>query len=211
MKRTEKTFEKALILGAYPILALSTTAFEALSGVIVTAGAALLAALTWKWLSATLPKSVVWLSAIAVAGSIALVGALLLPYLFPISDSVTPLLAIAGITPIVFTGCANGIVEGETEKSGERTKDTDTASWPVVLAVFALMLFVAGIVRESLGSGTVFLRTIDRAGTIPAGIMNTPVGAFMYLAAAFFLVRLTGSRAAARSAKTTHANAGGTK
>ncbi len=175
------TFEKTLILGAYPLLALTVTAYEATAATAIVVIAAVLAWLTMVWLRSVLPKPLRWLVVVAVSGAIALGGGLLAPFLFPLSTAITTRLAVAGITPIVFTGC----VTDEQEAKGGIV--------PTFICFVGVML-VAGLVREALGNGTLFLRQITASGTAIAGIMGTPTGAFLFLGATMIVARLAARR-----------------
>ncbi len=175
------TFEKTLILGAYPLLALTVTAYEATAASAIVILAAVLASATMLWLRSILPKPLQWLAIVAVPGAVALGAGLLAPYLLPLPTAVTTRLAVAGITPIVFAGC----VTGEQAPKG--------SILPMFISFVAVML-IAGIVREALGNGTVFMRQITPSGHAAAGIMGTPTGAFLFLGTTMIAARLLARR-----------------
>ncbi len=175
------TFEKALILGAYPLLALTVTAYEATAATAIVIIAAVLAWLTTLWLRSLIPEPLRWLVVVAVSAAIALGGGLLAPFLFPLSTAITTRLAVAGITPIVFIAC----VTDERETRGGIV--------PTFIS-FVVVMLVAGLLREALGNGTLFLRQITASGTAVAGIMGTPTGAFLFLGATMIVARLAARR-----------------
>lgn len=175
--KTTNTFEKALILGAYPLLALTVTAYEATAASVVVLVAAAVASLTMLWLRSVLPAPLQWLVIVAVSGAIAFAGSLLAPFLFPLPTAITTRLTVAGITPIVFTGCASD--EQNTGGGVGRT-----FLW------FVVVMLAAGVLREALGNGTVYLQQIDPSGSAAAGIMRTPTGAFLFLGVIMIVGRL---------------------
>ena len=196
MKRNT-VLERAMLLGAYPILALTLTGFHALAGIIVVVAAAVLSTAVWLWLRNLLPQAIVWLSVVAVAAAGGMAGALLLPYALPLSHSTSVLLGIAAITPVAFVMCRR--------EEGEATPFK--ANVAILIAFVAIML-VAGILREILGEGTLFGYLLTPDGAIPAGIMATPVGGFLFLGAVFVLLRVSEQRRSAAGSAAASASEG---
>ncbi len=182
MKRYS-VLERAMLLGAYPVLALTVTAFHAVAGIIVVVVAALLAAGAQAWLKNLLPGAIVWLSVVAVGAAGGMAGALLLPYALPLSHSTSVLLAIAAVSPIAFVMCR--------ETDGE---DVSAKSNLSVLVAFAAVMIVSGAIREILGDASLFGYVLTPNGAIPAGIMATPVGGFLFVGAVFVLLRVSERR-----------------
>ena len=181
--KLNSVIEHAMLLGAYPILALTLTGFHALAGIIVVLTAALLTTAVWAWLRNLLPQHIIWLSVVAVAAAGGMAGALLLPYALPLSHSTRVLLAIAAITPIAFVMGRSAHSDGATAKSNL-----------AVLLAFAAIMIVAGVIREILADGTAFGFVLTPNGAIPAGIMGTPAGGFLFFGTLFVLLRVSERR-----------------
>lgn len=182
------TMEQSALLGAYPLLALTVTGYEAVAGLLVVLAAALLAGLASLWLRRIMPSSVVWLVNIAAAAGGALTTALLLPYLFPIPELSTRILAIAGVTPIAFVFCRPRGAQTAADSGG-----TEQPAGTAVFASFAAFMIVTAILREVLGAGALFNAGVTPGGAIPAGIMSTHAGGFLILALILFSVRVYGA------------------
>ena len=190
--KLNSVLERAMLLGAYPILALTLTGYHALAGIIVVLVAALLATGVWVWLRSLLPQAIAWLSVVAVGAAGGMAGALLLPYALPLSHSTSVLLAIAAITPIAFVMCRGG-------DSDETSAKTNLS----VLLAFVGIMLLAGVIREILGEGTLLGFVLTPNGAIPAGIMATPVGGFLFLGTAFVLLRVSERRKSAATGAST--------
>ncbi|MFW5994780.1 MAG: hypothetical protein ACOCRN_01620 [Spirochaetia bacterium] len=214
--KLQKTLEQGALLGAYPILALSVTGFQAVAGLLVVTAAAVPAGLVSIWLRRNIPASLIWLVNVAVAAGVAITASLVMPYILPIPELSTHVMAIAGITPIAFVFCrpagrgttASGdqTASGRHGASGSAASGTQAAhgntdrqsaddEQPGALAVFAsfaAFVMVTTIIREVLGSGALFANRVTPGGAIPAGIMSTHAGGFLILALILFAIRVYG-------------------
>ncbi|MFP4644684.1 MAG: hypothetical protein ACLFM0_10045 [Spirochaetales bacterium] len=181
--KLNSVIERAMLLGAYPILALTLTGFHALAGIIVVLIAAVLSTAVWAWLRHLLPQPIAWLSVVAVGAAGGMAGALLLPYVLPLPQSTRVLLAIAAITPISFVTCRQ-----------EHNEEAEPESNLAVLLAYVATMLLAGVIREILADGTLFGFLLTPDGAIPAGIVGTPVGGFLFLGTVFVLLRVSERR-----------------
>ena len=217
--KLKRALEHGVILGAYPLLAVTVTGFQAVAGIAVVLVAAVLAGIVQLWLRHFMPGAVVWLAAVAASAAGAIATAVLLPYGLPIPGISTHMLAIAGVTPIVFVTCRalTRSTSYQTQESGGASDSPPAAeSYPgaiPTLVAFTATMIVAGIIREFLGDGSVFLTALTPGGAVPAGIMGKPTGGFLLLALVLLGLKVADKRNARRigpdsAASTTRAHGG---
>lgn len=160
--------EQALLLGFLPLLGASTHAGAAFVAVLILHVAGLLVGVAARCMPARFDLSTRWAIFAALGFSAALLLTAASGFLLPVPGRLEPWLLMTGLTPLVFCGA--------TERMTPSTRRGHFLRVSGYLMLFA-------VIREPLGSGTLFGQALWPDGIIPIGILGSSAGAYILLAA----------------------------
>lgn len=159
--------EQVLLLGFIPILGATTTFGIALAGVVI----GIVVSLAVWGASLLIPhaagENTRWILLPALAFGLTYGLASVARFVTPLPSGGPLYLYLIAATPLVYAGA--GTLYRPAEFRG-------------VLARFALIMLLFGLVRETLGQGTLLRYYVWAAGTTPAGILATASGGLLLFA-----------------------------
>ncbi|MEJ6949704.1 hypothetical protein [Natronospora cellulosivora (SeqCode)] len=177
MTNQKNSFEYVLIMGLLPLLAgtvnILTAAVVSISAVVITI---LLSIFSQFVLNRIDNNDSKWLILFALGLSLAYLSHYLIMLRFPlIIDSLGLYIILLGVTPLVYIGASEKVEWGAVFKK---------------IGIFFFLMLSIGTVREILGQGAFFGINFMEAGYAPMSILENAAGAFITVAAVFFLVKV---------------------
>lgn len=161
--------EQVLLLGFLPLLGATTHAGAALIGtVIVVLGLWVLRRVATR-IGGRFESASAWAVYAALGYGLAYLVTAVMTFVLPVPESTRIYLHLSGLTPLVFIGV-----------SPDRSRRERIA----ICLRFAGLMALFGVVRESLGHGTLFGMPLWPSRAIPFGLLATSAGAFIVFAAA---------------------------
>jgi hypothetical protein len=160
--------EQVLLLGFLPLLGATTQLSTAIMAAILVMLVTLILGLVSRRIPATRDDSLAWPLYAALGLAIAYVLTTAARYWMPLPDAVVPYLYVSGLTPLVFTGNIQGPLREH------RTQ---------LIFRFVLLMLGFGLLRESLGSGTLLGKTVWQDAAIPVGLLAQASGGLLVVAA----------------------------
>ena len=159
--------EQVLLLGFVPILGATTTFGIALAGTVIGILVALVVYAASRLIPQATGQNTRWILLPALAFGLTYGLASVTRFVTPLPIDGPFYLYLTAATPLVYVGA--GTMYKPAEFRG-------------VLARFALVMLLFGLVRETLGQGTLLRYYVWEAGTTPAGILATASGGLLVFA-----------------------------
>lgn len=187
--------ERVVLLGLITLLGATGTLFTALSGLAISAGAALAvcaADLALRAVAAESPAAR-WALLISVGFLVSWALTAMAPFVVAIPDGAMLFLRLAGVSPIVFFAVG-----------ANRSARESLTVW----VQFGVLMLAAGTVRELFGRGTLAGYLSPGGFTIPADFFASPMGAFLVVAAVVLGARITANISQGRATNNGAANGG---
>ncbi len=158
--------EQVLLLGFLPLLGATTQLGAALTASLVVVACMLALHALHGRLGDRLDPGPLWALHAAVSYGIAHGLVALMGFVVPFSETAALYLRLSGWTPLAFCGACGGRSPRQLRELGLRF-----VGWALLF----------GLVRETLGSGTLLGRALWTPGTAPVGLFATSAGALVLM------------------------------
>ncbi len=160
--------EQSLLLGLLPLLGATAQVGTAVAAVLILLAARLLVRAADRLTAGRFDPPARWALFAALAFAAAYAITVAAGFVMPVPGTATPWLLATGLTPLVF--CALPSQSPSTARAGH-------------LQRVCVLILILGLIREPLGSGTLFGEALWRGGSIPFGLLGSSAGAYLLLGA----------------------------
>jgi len=160
--------EQSLLLGCLPLLGATAHAGAAVTAILILAVATLFVRVAARTTANRFDAPARCAIVAAVAFAIAYAITVLAGFMMAVPANATPWLLATGLTPLVFCHVSDHMPAPVCRGHLQRV---------------CVLTLIFGLIREPLGSGTLFGDVLWQGGIIPFGLLGSSAGAFFLLGA----------------------------